>query len=999
MAGIELTIASSEVILSWSYGEVYNEELFNAKDNKPMINGLFCPRIFGPIDSYECLCETPILNKASYCKICGVDLSIDKHNARSRFGHIQLSVPIVHIWLYKSNPNVLSILLNKPVKYIQDLVDCELHIITKTLTNKFRIGQAIDTNAYNKIWNKGHMYKALSGGTAILKLLSEVQPKQIRKLILAKYKGLSSEKDLNELNDKLNIINNFANDNNNNIISSKIIINFLPVLPAILRPVMILPDSTHTSSELNELYKHIIAINNNIKLKLTLLRNGKTIDFHEYINSFKTLQYAINTLIDSTSGADKPVSHNTIALSSLSSLLKGKKGRFRYNILGKRVDYSGRSVIAPGPKLAFNECAIPYIIALKLFKPFIHAKLMLRFEIKDVKMIKSVIINNPGIKENMLEEVVKYCPVILNRAPTLHKLSMRAFWVKLTNEKAIRLHPLTCSGFNADFDGDQMAIHVPLSFKARIETILLIISTWNVFHPAHGSPCVLPTQDMIIGLYYMSLVSSQQEDICFTSYIDVITSLLFKKINLHAKVKFSLLRNGNYIVITSTPGRLLIMEAVPLECGFIYKWTDPTFTKDHISNIIALVHDICGDSKMIRFCETLMKLGFKYANKSGLSVSILDLNIPKLKQTLLNNARMSAIKPFQSSIKDIQFWKRWSDISFEINNSIDLEAPDYNINQTSIQIMFNSGARGTLAQIRQLIGAKGDIIKFNGQLCKIPILRSYREGLNLIQFFYSTYSSRKSLIDTVLKTSDSGYLTRKLVEASREWIISEFDCYTKASLRIKPILNNSFIKNRLIGRVLLKPIIHYGKIIIHANDLITKNNINTVLKYYNKYIYIRSPLTCQSGNGVCKLCYGIDLNTNRLARLGSSVGVLAAQSIGEPGTQLTLRTFHKLDNIEDKTKYSQGIGKCLVAPFSGIVKISNLACVKSALDGIMITNTKCILSICQEDSITWTYALFRGIHLLIANGSYINAGKIIGLNIFTSNNLLSLTNGEIYIKT
>ncbi len=995
MTSIKLTIASSEVILSWSYGEVYDRNLFNAENNKPIINGLFCPRIFGPIRPYECLCKIPTLNKALCCKICGVDLNISKNKARSMFGHIQLSIPIVHIWLYRSSPNVLSTLLNKSVKYVQSLIDCESHIVVKTLTNNFKIGQVISTEVYNKIWNKKHIYEVLSGGAAILKLLSEVQLEQLKKLILAKCKTLKSEENLNELNNKLDIINSFVNNNDNNI-SSKIIINFLPVLPAALRPTIMLSDSVYASSDLNKLYKHIISINNNIKLKLEMLRNGKKVEFLSYIDSLRKLQYAVNELIDNTSDIDKSMGYNVTALRSLSNLLKGKKGRFRYDILGKRVDYSGRSVIAPGPDLLFNECAIPYIIALKLFKPFIQAKLMLKFEIKTIKATESVITDNSNIERSMLEEVVKYCPVILNRAPSLHKLSMRAFWVKLTNEKVIRLHPLTCSGFNADFDGDQMAVHIPLSLKARIETILLIISTWNVFHPAHGDPCILPTQDMIMGLYYMSLKSSEYKDICFNTYSEVSNALVFGKITLHTKIKFCLNRNKSCITITSTPGRLLIMEAVPLECNFIYKWSDPAFSKEYVFDIIKFVYNICGSCVMIRFNETLMRLGFKYASKSGLSISILDIKISKWKQRLLSNAHININKLSLNSTRSLEFWR---DIASEINNNIDLTAPYYNANQTPIQIMFNSGARGTLSQIKQLIGIKGDIVKFNGQPCKMPILRSYKDGLSLIQFFYSTYSSRKSLIDTVLKTSDSGYLTRKLIEASREWIITELDCNTTTGLRIKPILNNSFIKNRLIGRILIKPIVYCGRIIININNLITENNINIILKYCGKYIYIRSPLTCQAGGGICKFCYGINLNTNKLTRLGNSVGVLAAQAIGEPGTQLTLRTFHKSDFIENENKIKDdwNIKDYLISPFSGITKITKLSCVRLISGGIVISNTNCVLSIYQDNSIIWTCLLHRGIYLLITDGSYINANEIIGLNIFI-NNFLSLTYGHTYFE-
>ncbi len=988
---IDFGIVTSEVILSWSYGEVTSPFCINQITSKPVLNGLICPRIFGPMNRYECLCKRPLVDKLLYCKTCGVDFNINNIEARSRFGHIQLAVPVVHIWCYKLILDIISILLNISPSIVKGIINCELHIIIKSISDKFKADQIIDSKTYETLWNNKTVYEVLSGGRAILELLSKVNLDKYKSLLRIKYHS-----DLtNKLKDKTLLIKGLIK---NKILPTDLVIKILPVMPAALRPLLMINGNDYANSNLNKLYSRIINANNNILFSLDI----DNIDFWSYIKNLKLLQQVVNKLIDSPFNIESPVTHNNVVLKSLSELLKGKKGRFRNNLLGKRVDYSGRSVIVPGPELLLCECAIPRIMALELFKPFIQSKLMLMYKFIALEKAKFVLANDSELENELLKEVIKYCPVILNRAPTLHKLSIRAFWVKLTNEKVIRLHPLTCSGFNADFDGDQMAVHVPLSLEARMETVSLIISTENVLHPAHGDPAILPTQDMIMGLYYMSLRSFDCKSICFNTYSEMDTALALGEITLHTKINFNLNKNGNYIIITSTPGRLLIMEAIPFKCDFMYEWFAPDFNKERVFDVIKLVLKTCGKHEMIKVCETLMALGFKYASQSGISFSKQDLIQSEYKSTLIKNVRLIVNELWSKSClkygRNLIFWNLWTSVLNCVYNSVNLETPYYSINQTPIQIMFNSGARGTLSQLKQLVSAKGlGIIGFDMGSCKMPILKSYFEGLDLIHLFFCSYSSRRGMIDTALNTPSSGYLTRKLVEVCREWIISELDCGTELGVHIEPVLNIDFIKKRIIGRFLAKPVIYNNNVLLRANVLITEENISILLKYYNKYISIRSPLTCRAKAGTCKLCYGIDLGSNHLIKLGSSIGVLAAQAISEPGTQLTLRSFHGLTFEKDDWN-KQKLRNCLHTLCSGFVKITNLSCICDFVGSIIVSNNNCMVSILEDNHIVWKSKLSIGTCLMVSNNAYVVQNQILGFDCLLDNSYISLIGGYVFIK-
>ncbi len=559
ISNLRFKITSPETILSWSYGEICNTDTYD-DNGKPIVGGLFCPKIFGLRRRNECLCPTPNLNNKMICQTCGIYLDTNRFQTRSRFEHINLSTPVMHTLFYKPTPTILAELLNMDVEMVQDIIECKLHVIIWSDLNDYRNGQVISTETYRNMWIRNDRCSVASGGQAIMELLSRVQLNKIKTSLIKETQRTKSEELLDKIKNRLEIVECFIS---NNIRLEWLVIRILPVLPAELRPMIVLDDDTLANSDLNVLYKNIITVNNNHLVKTNEIKSNSADEFDSYIEGLISLQKVVDDLIDNSSDVDNPNKYNTKALKSLTEILKGKQGRFRHNILGKRVDYSGRSVIVPGPNLSINECSIPRSMAVELFKPFIYSKLMLKSNLNNKKTIKHVLETDIYLTYKILEEVVSYCPVLLNRAPTLHKLSMRSFWVKLTNEKVIRLHPLVCSGFNADFDGDQMAVHVPLSFNARIEATTLLMADNNVMHPTHGDPCILPSQDMILGLYYMSLTSPEHKDICLSSYNEVHKILFLNKINLHTKIKFRTVVNGKITEILSTPGRLLISELVP----------------------------------------------------------------------------------------------------------------------------------------------------------------------------------------------------------------------------------------------------------------------------------------------------------------------------------------------------------------------------------------------------------------------------------------------------
>ncbi|MFP3038555.1 MAG: DNA-directed RNA polymerase subunit beta' [Candidatus Hodgkinia cicadicola] len=1004
---LSLSLASPETILSWSYGEISNSNLFDSETGKPVAGGLFCPRVFGPTgltNTRECLCGKPPTEGIKLCAECGVDLSVDWKAARSRFGHIELKTPVVHTWFHKSMPNILALLTGLTTATIRKLVSYELHIVFKnnnenndeTLDKK----SIVNTQALSDFWHQRKSYKILCGGHALLELLSRSNLTLLRQKLKAKILKSRTVGSAQKSRQKLEILSGFIDSE---VSPHWIVLKMLPVLPAELRPVLILDDNRCASSDLNELYARIIDANRVVEGVYKTVDEDENIEFSTVIEALQTLQRSVDELIDNASFSKMIRGTSSIPLKSLTELLKGKKGRFRQSLLGRRVDYSGRSVIAPGLELKLDECGLPREMAAELFKPFVYAKLIESGRAKNLAEAKLFISEDSKLADAMLEAVATFYPVLLNRAPTLHKLSFLAFKVRLINSKVIRLHPLVCSGFNADFDGDQMAVHIPLSKEARLEALILMMSTKNIRHPAHGSSSITPTQDMILGLYYMSFVSSKQSSICFTSYTEVNSALLSHVVDLHTKIKFYTIIDGKQKLVFTTPGRLLISEVVPKACKVVYDVSAPMLSKTEINKLVDFVYEICNNSCAIEFCENLMKLGFKHASLSGISLSKADLiSIPD-KQRILDNTRyaVSGLGRGASSVpRDCQqanaFWKLWTDAAREINEYVDLGLARDKGMLSSMQIMIDSGARGTLAQARQLMGCRGQVVGFKGKVCKMPVLTSFKDGLSLFSFFYATYSSRKGLVDTVLKTASSGYFTRKLVEVSREWIITELDCGTSEGFRVTTLADSTQLKHRLIGRILLGAVIRNGVVLVDSNELITKYNMGVVVSGSDGVV-IRSPLMCQAKNGICSMCYGVNVGTGSMARLGDAVGMLAAQSISEPGTQLTLRTFHGSSFVEE-AEVRRVVKAHLLSPCDGILRIRNLACIRTTSGDIIVVGDDCVVCIYHDDKLVWQQHLRRGVRVLVCDGDYVYFGKLLCMQFSSSFSYVSLICGQLCFR-
>jgi len=904
-SAFQLKLASPEKILSWSSGEVKKPETINYRTLKPERDGLFCAKIFGPIKDYECICGKykKMRYKGVVCEKCGVEVTSAKVR-RHRMGHIDLVAPVAHIWMVSSLPSRIGTLLGVKLKDLERVLYYEAYIVSNPgeafydsesakAVQKFDI---LNEEQYRSIEeNYEHTgFEANMGGTIVQNLLKNLDLVALLTSLKEDMAATKSEAKKKTLVKRLKVVENFINSGNR---PEWMMLTALPVLPPDLRPLVALDGGKFAVSDVNDLYRRVINRNNRLK-RLTEL------DAPEIIirNEMRMLQEAVDALFDNAKTANAVKGANKRPLKSLSEIIKGKQGRFRQNLLGKRVDFSGRSVIVVGPKLNMDQCGIPKKMALELFKPHLMAKLEERGYSTTLKSAKRLIESETNEVWECLAEIVEDYPVLLNRAPTLHKLSIQAFHPILIDGKAIQLHPLVCSAFNADFDGDQMAVHVPLSQEAVAEAKVLMMSSMNILLPASGRAIAVPSQDMILGIYYLSLEKDgvKGEHKIFSNLNEIVMAMELKKVDIHAKIRTMI--DGQ--VVTTTAGRMIIHNILPSFVPLAY-WNKILKKKD-IGALVDYIYKHGGYKVTPKFLDNLKNLGFKYATTAGISISIDDIRIPDSKNGLVTTAKKEVIdvqKQFnQGLLTEQERYNKIIDIWTVLNNKLGAEMME--LVQTdkngfnSIYMMADSGARGSSAQIRQLAGMRGLMAKPDGSIIETPIISNFREGLNVLEYFISTHGARKGLADTALKTANAGYLTRKLIDVSQNVRIDLEDCGTHEGIEIADIVDGNelieSLEERITGRVIAADIVDpiSNEILFHEGTLITEEDAKVVSEAGVKSVVIRTPLTCKAKNTLCAKCYGLNLGEQRKANPGEAVGVLAAQSIGEPGTQLTLRTFH-----------------------------------------------------------------------------------------------------------
>ncbi len=910
---IRIGIASPEKILSWSYGEIKKPETINYRTFKPERDGLFCARIFGPVKDYECLCGKykRMKFKGIVCEKCGVEVTLSKVR-RERMGHIDLASPVAHIWFLKSLPSRIGLILDMMLKNLEKVLYFESFIVMDPGLTPLEKLQLLSEDEYIDAQNEYGVdnFKVGIGAESIRILLEELDLDELSETIRQEIKETTSELKPKKLAKRLKVIEAFRESGNK---PEWMILKTIPVIPPELRPLVPLDGGRFATSDLNDLYRRVINRNNRLRRLMDLRAPDIIIR-----NEKRMLQESVDALFDNGRRGRVITGSNKRPLKSLSDMLKGKQGRFRQNLLGKRVDYSGRSVIVVGPELKLHQCGLPKKLALELFKPFIYSRLESLGLSSTVKQAKRMVEKERPEVWDILAEVIREHPILLNRAPTLHRLGIQAFEPVLIEGKAIQLHPLVCAAFNADFDGDQMAVHVPLSLEAQLEARVLMMSTNNILHPANGDPIIVPSQDIILGLYYLSQLKLNEpgEGRYFDNINEINFALENNDITLHTKIIYKLnsAKHEESKRIETSPGRVLISKELPENDNINFDVVNKLLTKKEISRMIDDVYRHCGQKETVIFCDHIMKLGFEHACKAGISFGKDDMIIPEEKVNLIEETNILA-KEFEQQYIDgfitrgekynkvVDAWAKCTDkveekmmnkiSSSEIDNESNREKP---IN--SIYMMAHSGARGSAAQMKQLSGMRGLMAKPSGEIIETPIISNFKEGLNVLEYFNSTHGARKGLADTALKTANSGYLTRRLVDVAQDCIVVEEDCKTKNGLIIKPVIESGeemvSLSDRVLGRVPCNDIIDpvsnetvvKASMIIGEKDLINIDNSNLI------DMKIRSVLTCETKNGVCAKCYGRDLARGTPVNIGEAVGVIAAQSIGEPGTQLTMRTFH-----------------------------------------------------------------------------------------------------------
>src|SRR5476649_1847768 len=910
---VAISVASPDAIRSWSHGEVKNPETINYRTFKPEKGGLFCERIFGPTRDWECSCGKykRIKHKGVICDRCGVEVTLSRVR-RDRMGHIELAVPVSHIWFYKCLPSRIGLMLDMTSRHLERVIYYEDYIVIDPGQTPLQRCQLLTETEYREAQDQyGETFEAGMGAEAIRKLLAQTDLNKLNKELEESMGNTRSKQIRKKLAKRLKLVQGFATSHTR---PEWMILEVLPVIPPDLRPLVPLEGGRFATSDLNDLYRRVINRNNRLKNLLQLKTPDVIIR-----NEKRMLQEAVDALFDNGRHGRAVTGAGNRPLKSLSDMLKGKGGRFRQNLLGKRVDYSGRSVIVIGPELKLNQCGLPKKMALVLFEPFIIRRLKELGYVHTVRSAKKMIERQTPEVWDILEEVTKGHPVLLNRAPTLHRLSIQAFEPQLIEGEAIRIHPLVCTAYNADFDGDQMAVHVPLSVEAQMESRMLMLAPNNIFSPSSGKPITTPSQDITLGCYYLTQnprratgTAVESRLPLFANATEVEFAMADGAVKTHDRIRFqnpdsgleTIYGNSAERVIETTAGRVIFNEIWPKKLGFFNKPAG----KKQLSDIIWRCYQVAGQQGTVETLDRLKELGFAEATKAGISIGISDMLIPKEKETELANAykqikqveqqyRKGIITDGERYNKIIDIWTHAGD---EISNVMfrTLEHNEGRKELNPVFLMVDSGARGNRQQVKQLAGMRGLMAKPSGEIIERPITSNFREGLSVLEYFISTHGARKGLADTALKTADSGYLTRKLVDASQDVIINEMDCGTVNGITVRSIYEGDEevvdLATRIIGRVSCESIVDpvTKKKVVKANQLIDEATSSAIQEAGIDKVKIRSVLTCTSRRGVCAKCYGRDLATGKTVELGQAVGVIAAQSIGEPGTQLTMRTFH-----------------------------------------------------------------------------------------------------------
>ncbi|TYP50878.1 DNA-directed RNA polymerase subunit beta' [Thermosediminibacter litoriperuensis] len=987
---IKIGLASPEQIREWSKGEVKKPETINYRTLKPEKQGLFCERIFGPVKDWECHCGKykRVKYKGVICDRCGVEVTKSKVR-RERMGHIELAAPVSHIWFLKGIPSRIGLMLDMSPRSLEKVIYFASYIVIDPGNTPLAKKQLLTEKEYREYREKyGNAFKAGMGAEAIKELLEEIDLEKLAKELRAELKEANGQKKVRILR-RLEVVEAFRKSGNR---PEWMILEVIPVIPPDLRPMVQLDGGRFATSDLNDLYRRVINRNNRLKRLLDLgapdiiVRNEK-----------RMLQEAVDALIDNGRRGRPVTGPGNRPLKSLSDMLKGKQGRFRQNLLGKRVDYSGRSVIVVGPELKLYQCGLPKEMALELFKPFVMKKLVEDGHAHNIKSAKRMVERVKPEVWDVLEEVIKEHPVLLNRAPTLHRLGIQAFEPVLVEGRAIQIHPLVCTAYNADFDGDQMAVHVPLSAEAQAEARLLMLSANNMLKPADGKPVVTPTQDMVLGVYYLTIERDGEkgEGKYFSSPEEVVLAYNMGEVSLHAKINVRITKEidgkKRSKIITTTPGRIILNECIPQDLGFVDRSKEENLFELELNTLVdkgklGEIVDRCykkhGTTVTAQVLDKIKSVGFHYATKAGITIGITDIEIPADKEKILSEAeeqvdqvelmyRRGLISDEERYEKVIEIWANATDrVTESLMNSLDRLNPVY--------MMANSGARGNKQQIRQLAGMRGLMADTAGRILDLPIKANFREGLTVLEYFISTHGARKGLADTALRTADSGYLTRRLVDVSQDVIVRELDCGTTEGITVRAIMDGKEVieplKERIDGRYALEDVIdpNTGEVLVRADEMITDSIADRIIAAGIKEVKIRSVLTCRTRHGVCAKCYGKNLATGRPVEVGEAVGIIAAQSIGEPGTQLTMRTFHTggiaghditqgLPRVEELFEARRPKGQAVITENSGVVRI---------LD----TKKKREVEVTSDDGEVRVYQIPYGARLTVENGSRVEAG-------------------------